>query len=324
MASVYGDDDEAPESEVDSRLLEEEPASVHDAFLRELAGTSGSTPVLPGQRLGRYRVISLMGRGGMGSVWSAEDSISGGMVAIKVLDPRIAEQEGMRARFAQEARAAAALKSPNIVRVLNHATEDETPFIVMELLVGESLAVLLEREGKLSPPRVAELFAGIGEGVRCAHATGVVHRDLKPDNVFLARGLGGTTEVKVIDFGIAKVLLGTQVVGGISTATGTRIGSPCYMSPEQALGRKAVDAQADLWAMAVLAYECLLGERPFVGASFADLVIRLCAEPAPVPSVHGPVPAGFDAWFSRATQPKVEDRFAHVDALVGELLRVLA
>ena len=276
---------------------------------------------------GRYRLLNLVGKGGMGSVWRGEHTSLETPVAIKLLDPRLAEREVVRARFLREAKAAASLRSKHVVQIFDHGIEDGTPYIVMELLAGESLGERLSRERRLPAGEVAKIFGQVGAAMARAHKAGVVHRDLKPDNVFLAtpeedHGSGDAWTVKVVDFGVAK-LLDDSLTSDVSTETGSMLGTPHYMSPEQARGLKSIDARADLWAMAVIAYECLLGERPFRADTLGELVLRLCADAPPVPSSRGAVPEGFDEWFAKATRKDIEQRFQDVGELVRELCEVL-
>ena len=271
---------------------------------------------------GRYSLLHLIGRGGMGAVWTGKHLSLGTAVAIKLLEPRLAASEALRARFLREARAAATLKSANVVQILDHGMDGETPFIVMELLEGESLGTRLRRLTKLAPEEVARIFAGVGRAISRAHKAGIVHRDLKPDNIFLARDEDGGEIVKVVDFGIAKIVEG-EGLGDVSTDTGTMMGTPHYMSPEQARGMKDLDKRVDTWALGVIAFECLIGRRPFNADAFGELVIRICLDPLPVPSEHGPVPTGFDAWFERATRRPIGERFQTVSELMVSLEDVL-
>jgi serine/threonine protein kinase len=200
----------------------------------------------------------------------------------------------------------------------------------MELLRGESLGDRLSREKKLEPEVVARIFTEMGLAIARAHKSGIVHRDLKPDNVFLAEveaddaGSGaGAWTVKVVDFGVAK-LMDESLPGEVSTSTGTMIGTPHYMSPEQARGLKPIDARADGWSMAVIAYQCLLGERPLPGrVAGGPRAQDLRRPPRRFPRRSGAVPEGFDAWFARATRRKLDERFQDVSDLVRSLVEVL-
>jgi eukaryotic-like serine/threonine-protein kinase len=271
---------------------------------------------------GKYRVIEPLGRGGMGAVWRAEHVLLGTPLALKLMDPRIAESGEGHARFSREARAAAALRSPNVVHVFDFGVDSGTPYIAMELLEGESLAQLLARSGRLAAGEVASLFTQLGRAIAKAHELGIVHRDLKPDNVFLARQ-DQTVIVKVFDFGIAKLTRDTSLSVSSNTRTGTMLGTPSYMSPEQARGNRLVDHRSDLWALGVIAFECVCGSKPFLADALGDLIIQICTEPLPIPSAAAPVPPGFDAWFKRAAERDPNRRFQSVDELVDGLLVAL-
>jgi len=267
---------------------------------------------------GRYRLVSELGRGGMGAVWRAEHVTLGSPVAIKLLEPRLVNTAGMVERFMREARSAASLQSIHVVSVFDFGVEDHTPYIAMELLTGESLRERLDRQGKLGPAETVRLLTHVARAIQKAHDSGIVHRDLKPENVFLVRD--DEEFAKVLDFGIAKIVGEVNdTSAGVATQTGTMLGTPYYMSPEQAQGTRAVDYRADLWAMGVVAYECLLGSRPFDSTALGDLVLRICSGPIPVPSEVGPVPPSFDAWFARAVARDPAARFASAQELVEAL-----
>ncbi|MBL9028842.1 MAG: serine/threonine-protein kinase [Myxococcales bacterium] len=264
----------------------------------------------------RYRAVAPIGRGGMGEVWRAEHLALRTEVAIKLLDPRLAERKDVAARFLREARAAASLRGDHIVDILDFGIDRDRPFMVMELLQGESLGSRLRRETRLAPLEIRRVFTAVGKAISRAHDAGIVHRDLKPDNIFLCREPGGAEQVKVLDFGIAKVERDDM---DFSTETGAMLGTPHYMSPEQARGRKDLDARADLWSLAVIAFECTTGRRPIEAQALGELVLILCTEPMPVPSHVAPVPVGFDAWFERATRRSIDERFPTIEELVGAL-----
>ncbi|MFO0759637.1 MAG: serine/threonine-protein kinase [Byssovorax sp.] len=274
----------------------------------------------------RYRLETLIGRGGMGCVWRAEHLTLGTPVALKLLSPALAAQPGVQARFLKEARAAARLRSANVVQVLDHGVHDGIPFIAMECLEGESLAARITREGALSPAATARVLTGVCRALSYAHRLGVVHRDLKPDNIFIARDEAGPL-VKVLDFGVAKVMeslldpLAKPESG--ATKTGEVLGTPRYMSPEQARGKKTVDARADLWSLGVIAFLCLTGEHPFDAPEFGVLVLKICADPVPVPSSIREVPAGFDAFIARALERDPADRFQTIGELADALADIL-
>jgi eukaryotic-like serine/threonine-protein kinase len=280
------------------------------------AGSLGPGAVI----VGRYQLESLLGRGGMGSVWRAEHLNLKSSIAIKLLDPAIAGNEQMVGRFLREAQSAASLRSPNVVQIFDYGVDEGTGFIAMELLQGESLG---ERIKRLERVPHGDLFRFLGEVLRAigkAHEAGIVHRDLKPDNIFICKD--DPEYAKVLDFGVAKIQKGALAMSiGGGTQTGMMIGTPYYMSPEQTQA-KEVDHRSDLWAIAVIAFEALTGRRPFQGESFGELVIEICTTPIPVPSNFGAVPPGFDEWFVHATQRDRLRRFQSAREMAEELARL--
>ena len=287
----------------------------------------------------RFRLVRPLGRGGMGVVWVAHDERLQTPCAIKFL--LAALDDRARARFALEARAAAQLRSPNVVSMLDHGEAGELPYIAMELLDGEDLAARLARVGRLPPARTLAIVEQIARALSRAHAAEMVHRDLKPANVFLVRDEDREV-VKVLDFGIAKVhptsdlraiAASSESVRGESsppkqalsmTATGTSMGTPNYMSPEQIEGA-AIDARADLWALAVVAYECLTGRLPFQADSLAILVGRvLFTTPDPPSMLVQELPRSVDAFFERGLAKDRAQRFASARELSDALARALS
>jgi len=276
-----------------------------------------------GQLIGdRYRLDRPLERGAMGSVWRAEQVRLRAPVAVKFLDPSLIGDKEMHDRFMQEARSAAAVRSAHVVQVFDYGSEGGVPYIAMELLDGENLDARLGR-GPLSPAELARLFSELARGVGQAHAIGVIHRDLKPGNIYIARE--GEHEVtKIVDFGIAKVKASAlRMTRGIGTQLGTLLGTPQYMSPEQVRGSGSIDHRTDLWALGVIACECLTGRCPFSGATIGDLTVQICTEKPPAPSSLGPVPAGFDQWFFKAVHKKPHKRFQSAEEMADRLLAVL-
>jgi len=272
---------------------------------------------------GKYRLERELGRGGMGSVWQAEHLTLRSPVAIKLIDAEIATNPEALSRFLREAQAAASLRSPHVVQILDHGVDEGVPFIVMELLEGESLAARIERVRRLSPADTARIMTQVGRAMTRAHDAGVVHRDLKPDNIFLVRN--DEEEIaKVLDFGIAKSNAHGLASVSSATRTGSVLGTPYYMSPEQAEGAKGVDHRTDIWAMGVIACECLIGTRPFDAETLGALLLAICAREMPIPSRRGAVPAGFDAWFARACARDVGQRFVSAKEAAQELRNVCA
>jgi serine/threonine-protein kinase len=269
----------------------------------------------------RYRLEAIMRRGGMGSVWRALDITTNTPLAVKGLEPEVARDRIMVQRFLREAQAARALVSPNVVGIVDYGVDHDQAFIAMELLDGEPLSERIAKLGRLPPDEVYRFVTDVLRAMERAHEAGIVHRDIKPDNVFICRG--DPEVAKVLDFGIAKVKKGTFGAGtGTATHTGLMLGTPYYMSPEQAQAR-AIDQRTDLWSIAVVAFEALLGRRPFQAEFFGDLVVAICTAPTPVPSSVGPVPAGFDEWFVRGTQRDPARRFQSAREMAEELGAVL-
>jgi serine/threonine-protein kinase len=270
---------------------------------------------------GKYRLLRKLGQGGMGSVWYAEHLTLHSPVAIKLIDLAIVANPEALARFLREAQSAAKLRSPHVVQILDHGVDNGTPYIAMELLEGESLADRLARVGKLSPADTARIMTHVARAVARAHEAGIVHRDLKPDNIFIVQN-DDEEIAKVLDFGIAKATSSVHEAVSSSTRTGAVLGTPYYMSPEQAEGAKTLDHRSDIWALGVIAFECLLGRRPFDAETLAGLLLAICTREIPVPSQLGLVPAGFDGWFQRACARDVEQRFSSAKEAVAELKRL--
>jgi serine/threonine-protein kinase len=271
------------------------------------------SPFQPGMVVGgRYRLKAPIGKGAMGEVWRAEHATLGTTLAVKLVETsRHPDPAALLARFHREARSAAALRSPHIVRIHDHGVDGGVAFMTMDMLEGEGLERRLAARGRLSPSEAAAVVVGMAHAVDCAHAAGIVHRDLKPSNVFLAwegaPGAIGRETVKVLDFGIAKSFAPGPDVQ-LETHAGVVMGTPAYMSPEQVLG-EGVGPASDLWQIGVVAFECLVGERPFQGLALGQLFQRICAGNPPVPSSIAPVPRGFDGWFARAVALSPSERF---------------
>jgi serine/threonine-protein kinase len=229
---------------------------------------------------GKYRIERVLGAGGMGVVVAARHLQLGETVAIKFLLPKALGKRRSAQRFLREARASSRLKGAHVVRVYDTDVRDDgAPFIVMEFLEGESLAARLSRDGAFPVTEAVDLLLEAGTALAEAHARGIVHRDLKPANLFLAHSAGELSQLKVLDFGISKLLEPTDEV---DRTTGDNVmGSPPYMSPEQLLTPTMVDRRTDIWALGTIAFELLTGQALFTGATFAEISSRILQfEPA--------------------------------------------
>ena len=267
---------------------------------------------------GRYRLEAPVARGGMGSVWKARHLQLDTLLAVKFINLDQRATSGGRARFEREAKAAALLHGPNVVEVYDYGVDDGLPYLVMELLDGEDLSRRLGREKRLPILNVVSLVGQVARALRRAHEAGIVHRDLKPGNIFLVeRDDDEEPLVKVLDFGIAR----TPRLGfvGETTKTGTLLGSPRYMSPEQARSPRSVDPRSDLWSVAVIAFRALTGSLPFVADEVAELLVKICTEPAPPPSDFDPDLADFDRFFQKAFSRNPDERFQTARELALEL-----
>jgi hypothetical protein len=262
-----------------------------------------------GRTIGNYVVRDKIGEGGMGVVFRAEHPHINRRVAIKVLHPGADRNPEVVHRFFNEARAATEIRNEHIVEVLDFGTLPEgMPYLVMEWLDGESLGSLLRSARKLPLGQAALIMNGIARALRAAHGKGVVHRDLKPDNVFLVRRDGEPDLVKVLDFGIAK-LLATGMPVQYQTQTGAIIGTPAYMSPEQCRGAKEIDHRTDVYALGVIGYQMLTGRLPFAADALGELLLKHLTEtPAPADSIEPSVPGPVSQILARALEKEPEKR----------------
>jgi len=280
-----------------------------------------TTPV---EIAGKYRVLRLLGEGGMGQVFEAVNKNTERRVAIKTLHPRLAEDETVVQRFLREARAATLVRHPNVVDVLDLDIDPATrsPYLVQEFLVGTNLADALDArpERRFGVDESLATIVPVMSALVAAHALGVVHRDLKPDNIFLVRDGRGVVTPKLIDFGIAKVLEG-QGDGLRMTQTGAVMGTPGYMSPEQAGGAADIDARTDIWSIGVVLYELLVGRLPFDAPNYNVLVAKiLFEEPTPILQVDPTLRADVAAVVQRALTRDRAARFPSMQAMLDATL----
>jgi hypothetical protein len=271
-----------------------------------------------GVRVGSYELVARIGEGGMGTVYAAVHVGLGKRVAIKTLRHAFSEDADVRARFVREGKAAVAVRHPNVVDVDDVGVHDGIPYLVMELLEGESLAAMLGRRERLSPQETADIVVPVLSAMAESHRAGVVHRDLKPDNIFLARGAGGLPVPKVLDFGISK-LLETQSFR--LTGEKTMLGTPYYMAPEQASSARDVDARSDLYAIGVILYHALSGRVPFAGSSLAQVLsLILHAPPVPLQERAPDVPPALERVVLRAMEKDPAARYQDAQSLGRALL----
>ncbi len=264
---------------------------------------------------GRYEIEELVGHGGMSSVYKARDALLERHVALKILHEQYSTDEDFVERFKREARSVAQLQHPNIVTVIDRGDEDGRQFIVFEYIDGENLKEHVVRNGRLDVSEALEIALEVARGLAFAHEQGLIHRDVKPQNILL----NGDGRAKVTDFGIAR----TIDVDGM-TQTGTVLGTSNYIAPEQASGQR-VDAHSDVYALGAVLYELLAGDVPFPGESFVVVAMKHVHEPAPnVLEVRGDVPLRVAAAVDRALEKDPEQRFPTMDAFATELQTCLA
>ncbi len=259
---------------------------------------------------GKYRVVRLIGDGGMGAVYEARHEVLGSAVALKFLHAELAKRPGLSSRFLQEAKVSASIQSPHVTRVTDvDQTPDGSPFLVMELLSGESLQQLLDRKIKLPRDQAIDFALQILSGLEAAHALGVVHRDLKPDNVFITPSTGGPI-VKLLDFGIAKLRASNEYQKGL-TRPGAVMGTPEYMAPEQLYAADRVDHRADIYSLGAILYEMLTGERPAYGDDAPQIIAQVAQGKVKRIAEHDPsIPEGLAAVVHNAIAADKDQRYA--------------
>jgi serine/threonine protein kinase len=273
---------------------------------------------------GRYILRGLLGHGGMGAVYEAEHVGLGKRAAIKFVDPEFATDEKVVARFAREARAMSAIESAHIVTVFDAGTEDGRPYLVMELLRGEDLGQRLRRLTRIPLGEAMHIIAQVLKGLARAHAAGIVHRDLKPDNVFLVKHDTDPLFAKIVDFGISKIERPRDTTSPLAlTGRGTVLGTPFYMSPEQAQASPDVDRRTDLYSVGAILFECLTGRPPHTGESYEQVILSICMRDAPeVWTIEPSVPAPVSAFVARALARDRNKRFATAEAMLAALHEV--
>ncbi|MBN1771746.1 MAG: serine/threonine protein kinase [Deltaproteobacteria bacterium] len=293
------------------------PEGGHDD---ERAAGEPATPA-PTVLDGKYRLERLLGEGGMGSVHEARHQLIGRACAVKLLRPEIAHDVQAVQRFLREARAAAAIGHRGIVDVYDVGVSPQgRPYLVMELLRGESLGQRLHGGRRLEAAAAAEILVQVLDALAYAHRAGIVHRDLKPDNLFLVPERGGSESVKILDFGVSRMQR-PDVPDEALTRSGMVLGTPHYMAPEQAAGATDIDHRIDLYAVGVILYRCLTGRLPFSGDNYNQLILRIATVPFPrAREVEPSIPEELEAVILRATERERERRYPDADAMLRALL----
>lgn len=305
------DDDELPRApESDPRFLK---------LLREVSRAPRYAPIQVGSTIGEYRIVRQLGKGSHGTVYEAVHVIIEKAAALKVLNPDLSGEPMVVQRFVDEARAVNRIHHPNIVDIFGFGElPDGRKYCVMDLLQGVTLAERLQELGRMSPPEALEILREIASALDAAHAAGVVHRDLKPQNVFLSRTSDGKRRVTLLDFGLARMAGDDE---RLRTGNGVVLGTPAYMSPEQCAGVE-VTHSTDVYALGIAAFELLTGRIPFTGTSFGALIAQHLTAPPPKPcSLVPSLPPCVDVVFERWLAKSPEDRPASASAAV-ELLSV--
>lgn len=265
---------------------------------------------------GHYRVVRTLGKGGMGTVYEAENTWTKRHVAVKVMRPEVARDGELASRFMQEARATARLVHPNIIDVLDMGQDKELGalYIVEEFLSGHDLRVHMNVVGKIAPREALEIILPVMDALSEAHSHGIVHRDLKPDNIFLAETSRGIVPT-LIDFGVAKITHGESDEASLQTRAGMLMGTPSYMSPEQGRGEATLDGRADVWSLGVVLYEMLSGTRPHDALTPIGLIAQIIyQDPRPLAEVAPELPPALSDAVMGALQRDINKRYPSMQA----------
>jgi serine/threonine protein kinase len=286
-----------------------------------MEGMPVSGPKLPeiGDEIaGKYRITTVLGQGGMGTVFAAENLLTGKRVAIKWLLPEHA-QGPSRERLLREARIACSVEHPNIVDIYDVGEHQGGLFLVMEYLRGQPLSELLAMRGRLDPEELIGLLIPAMRGVHAAHQAGVIHRDLKPENIILSE-VDGQIIPKVVDFGVSKTVGASSVPHSSLTRTGALVGTPHYMALEQVDGSNLVDPRTDVYAFGIVMYRALTGHFPFDGSSLGEVILKIgTKDPVPMRNLRPELPAALDAVVLRAMSRPRERRFENLEELAVAL-----
>jgi serine/threonine-protein kinase len=278
-----------------------------------------------GRSVDKYRVVRVLGKGGMGCVYEAVNTAIQKRVAMKVIDQQLAQNDEANARFQREALAASAVESPHIVQIFDAgATDDGVPYIVMEMLHGRDLGKHLSDRRPLGVGEAVHFTIQILKGLHHAHTAGIVHRDLKPDNVFLVEREDEPPTIKLLDFGVSKIARsnGSGVPLETLTRQGTVVGTPFYMSPEQAQAFPDVDGRTDIYSVGAILYECLAGQPPHIGKSYEQVIVHICMHDARDVREHNrEVPDGIAAVIAKALRRERAERYPTARAMLEALVQ---
>jgi len=271
--------------------------------------------------LGRYRIVRKLGEGGMGAIYEAEHELIGRKLAVKCLHKQFSQDSEVVERFKREARAATMIGNEHIIDVTDMGEfADSTPFIVMEYLDGREFAEVIEKDGPLSIGRTVHIITQVCDALAAAHTKGIVHRDLKPENIFLVSRRGRADFVKVLDFGVSKIRESAEKIQGSLTRTGITMGTPHYMSPEQAQGLRDTDHRTDLYALGVITYLALTGEVPFDGDTLPALMVKvMTSEPMPMGAYRMDIPEGLEDIVQKMLCKRAADRFSSAEEVASAL-----
>ncbi|MGB8297542.1 MAG: serine/threonine-protein kinase, partial [Polyangia bacterium] len=279
-----------------------------------MASLASSPLIAVGQTIGNYTITAKLGEGGMGVVYLAEHPVIGRKVAMKAIHPELSRNPEVVSRFVTEAKAVNQIGNEHIVDIHDFGTTPDGDFyFIMEFLQGEALSDRIKREAPLDPARALDIAAQVADALAASHAHGIIHRDLKPENIFLIHKGNTNDFVKVLDFGLAKLTSGDDKVSH-KTRTGSVMGTPYYMSPEQCEGRPNIDHRADVYSLGVILFEMMTRQVPFGGEGYGEIIVKHITAPVPSPRALNPrLSAAHEAILLRALAKNRDERFRGMD-----------
>jgi serine/threonine protein kinase len=285
-----------------------------------VASPASSPSIAVGQTIGNYTITAKLGEGGMGVVYLAEHPVIGRKVAMKAIHPELSRNPEVVSRFVTEAKSVNQIGNEHIVDIHDFGTTAEGDFyFIMEFLQGEALADCLRRESVIEPARVLAIASQVADALAASHAHGIIHRDLKPENIFLIQKGSSKDFVKVLDFGLAKLTLGDDKVSH-KTRTGSVMGTPYYMSPEQCEGKPNIDHRADVYSLGVIMFEMMTGKVPFGGEGYGEIIVKHITQPVPSPrAINSRLSAAHEAILLRALAKNRDERFRSMEEFAAAL-----